>query len=134
MIPPVWVDTGAVLAVLDAGHPSHTVFASTYGMLVDSGSPLATSDYVVVELAALLPRDLGREALRMFAADVLPILDLRWADPQTHRAAFAALLASAADGTSLVDHVSFEIMRRDGIRTALSPDDGFRRQGFEVLP
>lgn len=33
---------------------------------------------------------------------------------------------------SLVDFVSFEVMRERGITTAFAFDDDFRRQGFEL--
>jgi predicted nucleic acid-binding protein len=35
---------------------------------------------------------------------------------------------------SLVDFVSFELMRREGIRTAFTFDRHFAEQGFECVP
>jgi predicted nucleic acid-binding protein len=36
--------------------------------------------------------------------------------------------------SSLVDHVSFELMRRKVLRSALSLDRVFAREGFELVP
>jgi predicted nucleic acid-binding protein len=35
---------------------------------------------------------------------------------------------------SLVDRVSFELMRREGIERALAFDDDFTEAGFETVP
>ena len=51
-----------------------------------------------------------------------------------HRAAVAAVLASARRNLSLVDCASFEVMRRRGLRTAFTLDRHFAEQGFAVVP
>jgi predicted nucleic acid-binding protein len=44
------------------------------------------------------------------------------------------MLAAARRKVSLVDWVSFEVMRRTGIDVAFAFDDDFRAQGFRTVP
>jgi predicted nucleic acid-binding protein len=89
---------------------------------------------VIVEVAALLQGRLGLEALREFAADVLPIVQIHYVDEGHHRSAFHALLVASRRKLSLVDCVSFESMRRSGLERAFCFDPHFAEQGFTVLP
>ena|GEM_PF-3548981 len=50
------------------------------------------------------------------------------------RAGVSALLTSGREQLSLVDCVSFELMRQLGIRTAFTFDRHFEEQGFTCLP
>ena len=54
-------------------------------------------------------------------------------DPKLHEAAVSAFLA-ARGALSLVDCVSFEVMRRLAIPTAFAFDRDFERAGFRTLP
>jgi predicted nucleic acid-binding protein len=51
-----------------------------------------------------------------------------------HQAAVSALLVAGKRNLSLVDCVSFEVMRQGGIRTAFTLDWHFNEQGFEIIP
>ena len=55
-------------------------------------------------------------------------------DEDLHRAAVTALLAGVRRRVSLVDWVSFELMRRRRIERAFAFDRDFERQGFEAVP
>jgi len=50
------------------------------------------------------------------------------------RAGVSALLTSGREQLSLVDCVTFELMRQLGIRTAFTFDRHFEEQGFTCLP
>jgi hypothetical protein len=52
-----------------------------------------------------------------------------WVDEPLHRAALAAHRGTGAS-VSLVDNVSFEVMRREGIDQAFAFDADFEAQGF----
>ena len=56
------------------------------------------------------------------------------ADDGNHRAGVASVLAANQRRLSLVDCVSFEVMRRLGIREAFAFDAHFADQGFRCLP
>lgn len=130
----VFVDTSAFYAVLDADDQGHPPAKETWLMLLETGASLLTSNYVLVETSALLQNRLGVEAVRVFHQDVLPVLETIWVDETVHRAASSAFLTAGRRKLSLVDCVSFEVMRRGGIETAFTLDGHFAEQGFVLVP
>jgi predicted nucleic acid-binding protein len=130
----VFADTSGLLAVLDRDDAGHERAKASWLQLLASGTPLITSNYVIVETVALLQNRLGMEAVRLFEEDVVPVLDIKWVDEAVHHGATSALLAAARRRLSLVDCASFEIMRHHGCKTALTLDAHFREQGFTCLP
>ena len=93
-----------------------------------------THNYVLIETEALAHRRLGSRAVRALLEDVVPALEVVWVDSNLHDAAVDAHLKALRRRSSLVDHVSFELMRRLDLRTVLALDDDFAREGFELLP
>ncbi|HUG30896.1 MAG TPA: PIN domain-containing protein [Candidatus Limnocylindria bacterium] len=128
----VLVDTSALHALLDEADLRHRDAAGTFGALrgrVD----LVTHNYMVVEAMSLVRRRLGPDAEIRLIDLLLPIIDTIWVDPDTHRTAVAAYRA-AGRAASLVDHVSFEVMRAEGITYAWAYDRDFEREGFGLPP
>jgi predicted nucleic acid-binding protein len=66
--------------------------------------------------------------------DLLPLAHIEWVDEPVHRSGLSALLAVSKRKLSLVDCVSFEIMRRQGIKSAFVFDPHFEEQGFHGVP
>jgi len=130
----VYVDTSAFYAVLDADDQHHPPARDTWVTLLEEGASLFTSNYNLVETCALLQHRLGLDALRVFRGQVLPVLNVIWVDEEVDRAAWSALLTAGRRRLSLVDCVSFEVMRRAGIGTAFTLDPHFGEQGFTVVP
>lgn len=128
----ILVDTSALLALVEPDDRYHAP-ASRY---VSSISPkaLATHNYVAVEATSLVQRRLGDRAARELLTTWLSVLEVRWVTREIHSAAVAALLGAAKRSVSLVDYVSFELMRREGIEAAFAFDRDFLRQGFRVVP
>jgi predicted nucleic acid-binding protein len=93
-----------------------------------------THNYVVVETAALAQRRLGGRVAQRLLEDLLPLLEVTWVDFQLHAAAVATHLRELRRRSSLVDHVSFELMRRRGLDVALTGDRDFAGAGFKLLP
>ncbi|MGB7295825.1 MAG: hypothetical protein WBC70_09585, partial [Candidatus Aminicenantales bacterium] len=69
-----------------------------------------------------------------FEGDLFPILNVEFVNLETHRSGTSALLAAAKRNLSLVDCVSFELMRTLGIKTAFAFDAHFEEAGFQVMP
>lgn len=130
----VFVDTSAFLALLDADDENHAMAKKGLEGLLQTDSHLVTSNYVLVETFALLQNRLGMESVRVFQEDIVPLLEIKWVDAATHAVATGVLLSAGRRKLSLVDCSSFEVMRRSGIRRALTHDGHFREQGFESLP
>jgi uncharacterized protein len=134
MSEPVFLDTSALYAVFDADDSSHQAASEAWGALLASGAPIHTSNYVLVELMALLQRRLGPVAVDALATYVMPWVSVTWVDNRVHEQAIAALLGAGKREVSLVDHASFIIMRKLGVRTALTLDAHFLDQGFKAIP
>lgn len=129
-----FVDTSALLALLDADQPRHADVVGAWRLALDGRDTLVTSNYVLVETFALVQRRLGLDALRALAGDLVPLLQPLWVDEELHAAASAALFTAGRRRLSLVDCTSFELMRRRGITEAFSLDVDFAHQGFRLLP
>ncbi|MBI5015779.1 MAG: type II toxin-antitoxin system VapC family toxin [Deltaproteobacteria bacterium] len=130
----VFVDTSAFLALFDADDAGHERIRAQWTDLVHADSPLWCTSYVLVETCALLQSRLGLAALRLFDEDVLPVIAVHWVAQEEHREGMAAVLAAGRKNLSLVDCVSFAVMRARGTRTALTLDRHFVAQGFEIVP
>lgn len=126
-------DTSALYALLDVDDVSHGAAAGAFENLVRHEG-LVTHNYVIVETTALAQRRLGLGAARRFLADVVPSLSVSWVNEELHRAAVSAVLAAGRRHVSLVDWVSFEMMRMLGIEKAFAFDPDFAAQGFQTVP
>jgi len=73
-----FVDTSALLAMLDESDERHTEVDRTWNELLDSDEALITTSYVVVEVIALAQRRLGIAAVKTLDADVLPAIRIVW--------------------------------------------------------
>jgi len=130
----LFVDTSAFFAVLDANDENHVAARHMWEDLLTQEVVLVCSNYVLVETLALVQRRLGIPAVRVLQEDIMPMLNVEWVDESLHQVGIASVLAAARRRLSLVDCVSFEIMRRLGIKTAFVFDHHFEEQGFECLP
>jgi len=130
----LFVDTSAILAIVDADQDRHRDVAATWEAALESGRALYTSNYVLVETFALVQRRLGLAAARDVSTTLVPLLNPLWVDETLHETALAAVFAAGSRSLSLVDCTSFGIMRRHGLGEALTLDRDFARQGFRLAP
>lgn len=130
----VFVDTSAYFAVLDADDEEHQRARDEWQRLLAAERELFTSNYVIVETIALLQSRIGIEAVRLFRDDIMPVIKIFWVDSSVHEMAMQILLTASRRQLSLVDCVSFQIMRARGIRSAFCFDPHFAKQGFRSLP
>ena len=124
-----FADTSFYLALInprDAWHEPARVFTQDYH------GALVTSEFVIVELGALM----SRGGLRMLFGELVRTLE---ADPDTEIIRLSSGLLT--DGMelfhqrpdkdwSLVDCTSFVIMQRQNLSTALTTDHHFEQAGF----
>lgn len=130
----IYVDTSAIFALLDRNDINHVRARNWLSGAVDRQDTLECGNYVLVESFALITRRLGMQAARSFQTDFVPIMRLHWVDRELHDRASTAFFTAGDRDLSLVDCVSFEIMRNVGIDTAFTFDRHFSEQGFESVP
>jgi predicted nucleic acid-binding protein len=129
----VFVDTSAILAVLDGSDDRHEAAKRAWIRLLEDERPLVCHNYILAETAAVLARRVGMDAVRIFEHDVAPVLRVAWITREIHGAAVGAHLASGRRDLSLVDCASFEVMRRAGLREAFAFDPHFKEFGFGLI-
>jgi predicted nucleic acid-binding protein len=93
-----------------------------------------TSNYVLLETAALLQRRIGLPAVRDLDERIAPLLTVRWITEPLHRRAMDRLIRADRRGVSLVDCTSFEVMEAEGIAEAFALDRDFAAAGFRLVP
>jgi predicted nucleic acid-binding protein len=92
-----------------------------------------TSNFVVLEAFAVLRRRLGVPAMRQLVSQMLEPVALEWVTRDDHERAAEALLVADRRRLSLVDCVSFEVMRRLDLRECLAFDQLFAEHGFSPV-
>lgn len=130
----VFVDTSALFAVLDADDQSHEPARQTWTDLINQETDLVSTNYVLLETLALVQHRLGIEAVRTLQKDIVPILRIEWVAEAQHGIGVTALLTASNRKLSLVDCISFEVMRRLDIKIAFAFDRHFSQQGFLSVP
>ena len=130
----VFIDTSAFFAILDADDENYQKAKQIWVDLLRRETVLVCSNYVLVEAFALVQHRLGIQAIRTFQEDIVPTLTIAWVDESCHGAGTSNVLTAGTRNLSLVDCVSFELMRRLGITTAFTFDHHFKEQRFECMP
>lgn len=127
----IFVDTSAIFALIDSADKHHDRAKTQITALLDGQAVLLTHNYVLLECTSLAQKRLGREiaaAVEGIAVD----FDIDWIDAGQHNEAVRRW-ARRTGTVSLVDEVSFLVMRERGIDTAFAFDAHFRREGFRTL-
>lgn len=130
----VFVDTSAIIAVLDADDQYHAEAKAVWVKILSSKEDLVSTNYVLVETFALVQNRLGLEAVRLFQEDIIPVLEVSWVTKELHRAAAAILLSRGQRRLSLVDCASFLVMHQIDIKKAFAFDHHFKEEGFAIIP
>ncbi len=128
----IFVDTSALLSLLDADNPRQTSVRDAFAS--HATDDLVTHGYVVAESIAVARRRLGVAGAIALIDDVLPALELVPVDAELHAAALTRYRESLPTGTSFVDQVSLAVMARDAIDTAVVLDADFAAAGINVIP
>lgn len=130
----VFVDTSAVIALLASDDEQNTSAHAAWQTMGNVEAHLLSTNYVVVETLAVVARRLGIQAVRDFQSEFLPLMRIVWVDQTLHELGLAALLTAGIRDLSLVDCVSFEVMRSMGIGEAFTFDVHFSQRGFRCIP
>jgi uncharacterized protein len=126
----VYVDTSFFVALLDEDDARAEEAARLWAGASISGRAVLTTNYVVLECCAVLQRRLGVAAVRRLTRDILAPVVVEWVTRADHQRAIDALEVAGRRDLSLVDCVSFEVMRRLDLSDCLAFDPHFDEQGF----
>ena len=129
----VFVDTSGLLALLNPKDDNHPGASGAFARLRVRQAPLVSTSFVLVETYALLGRRFELDAVQRFREDFAPLVDVVWVDEALHDAGLDLLLSRRARRLSLVDAVSFVVMRRRKIDDAFAFDPHFEQAGFTLV-
>ncbi len=130
----VFVDTSALLSLLDSDDRDHAAVRDALHELVAAEVRLVTTSYVLVETGALVKRRLGMSAFRALGDAVDQAMEVVWIDGPLHRLAWRHAGVEGRKGPSLVDWSSFLVMDAEGVTSALTLDGHFEERGYVVIP
>jgi predicted nucleic acid-binding protein len=126
----VFVDSSALLAILDADDPHHDRALELFGWSLRATETI-THNYIHVEAEQLVRRRLGSAAAKRLLDELLPATRTIWVDEATHAEAVRGL-AGKGRSASLVDEASFVVMRNEGTDLALAFDSDFEQAGYRL--
>ena len=128
----IFVDTSAIYAWADAADPNHRAAVRRLGAALETGEVLLTHNYVLLESLALLHARLGVSAAVKLANDSAAFV-VEWVDEDLHASGLRELERSKKRRISLVDHISFIVMKRRGVTVAFAFDSDFGSAGFDLF-
>lgn len=128
----IFLDTSAIYAWVDKADPNYALSVQRLKAILEAGEELLTHNYVLLESVALLQARLNVTAAAKFARDST-MFTIDWVDEDLHAAGIRELEQSKKGRVSLVDHISFLVMRRHNISTAFAFDRDFISAGFRLF-
>lgn len=130
----LFIDTSGFYALLVSTESDHRAVRDAFRRAAESGRRLVTTNYVLVETAALLQHRIGLDPVRDLVNRLAPLLSVKWVTPELHDRAVVRLFRTDKRRSSLVDMVSFLAMEEEGLDEALGLDADFTAEGFKLLP
>ena len=129
---PIFIDTAYILALSnrrDQYHKEASKLVSQY-----KGYPMVVTDAVLLEVGNTLARGHRQAAVaaieQLLSSDDVDVVHLT---PDLFQRAFTIYKTFQDKAWSLVDCISFVVMRDAGITDALTSDRHFEQAGFQVL-
>jgi predicted nucleic acid-binding protein len=125
----IFVDTSFVIALINEKDQYHDqAHALSYKF---ENSALITTDAVLLEIGNALAKDFREEAAKVIRVlRTARKVEVRGVDGQLFEDGLAAYEKYADKTWGLVDCLSFVLMRKEGIREALTFDGDFEQAGF----
>ena len=135
--PEVFADTSGWANLVDKTQPQFEVAARLYRDIRQRGLRIVTTNYVMIELVALLTSPLRLPRKRIIAVidgiRTSPYFEVIQVDTVLDKNAWQLLKQRPDKEWSLVDCASFVVMQQRGIVEALTTDHHFEQAGFVRL-
>jgi predicted nucleic acid-binding protein len=129
----VFFDTVGLVALWSQPDQWHDIAKQAFSALSARREQPLTTTFVLLECGNALTRTRARREVDAFRRQLEEANALVWPTEADGSAAWRAFERGEAAQASIVDHVSFVVMRRLGIRRAFTNDEHFRVAGFETL-
>ncbi len=127
----IFLDTSAIYALADAADPNHKRAKMFFHQALQADEDFLVHNYVLVESTALLQNRLGFNSARRFVHES-ENFHIHWITHQDHQKGVDLWNKQGKRGLSLVDCVSFIVMRRNKVKRYLGFDPDFEREGFQM--
>ena len=131
----MFVDSSGLYALADRRDSSHAQVRERVGKLLESGTGLVLTDYIVDEACTLAKVRAGSDAaLRLLEiVERSRAIEMLWIGIEHFEAAKAFFRRHADHGYSFTDCTSFVLMHERRLRDALTTDRHFAEAGFRTL-
>lgn len=128
----VLLDTVGLIAVWDTSDQWHAAAEDAFSQLLRDNVPLLSTSYVLMECGNAASRRPYRSRVNAVRAQLRDAGLLVDPTEEELEAAWLAYDRGEAGEAGIVDQVSFMVMRRLGLRRALTNDQHFLAAGFEI--
>ncbi len=128
----IFLDTSGIFALADIDDAKHNEAVEMFDYIQKTGRRILIHSYVIIESAALVQRRLGLQQALSFLEDVNNF-EIRWISDDLHAEAVHLLKNRAKTRLSLVDAVSFLVMKQENISDFLGFDKHFQDEGFKQI-
>jgi predicted nucleic acid-binding protein len=129
----IFLDTSALLALLDADDEFHQRASAFYDQLLGEDCELWVSSYVRVETIALVHRRIGFGPLRELVESLDVTTTTVWVDEHMHGAVWSEFVGRQGRRLSFVDCSTLLIATSLGA-TVFTFDSDFSLEGLPVVP
>jgi predicted nucleic acid-binding protein len=131
----VYIDTSAFYALADTNDKNHEAASVVYARLLERRTIFLLSDHVLAETATLLRRRLGYEASDRFLrlmeeSQTMGTFEVIFIDESLLNSAKRIFSDMTDPKLSLVDALSFSIMKKTRTSQYFAFDDHFQKAGF----
>jgi len=130
----VFIDTSAIYALLNLKDENHRKAVNYYENLKKKNAIIITTNYIIDETYTLLMIRKGQEFAVDFIDKLRITFNVFYVEKTDDDLAIEILKKYIDKNFSFIDAMSFHIMKRDKIKTALAFDKHFIQAGFKTLP
>ena len=128
----IFLDTSAIYALADARDLKHQVAIERFQAILETQEEILTHNYVLIESISVLQVRLGSFVAAKFANESKGFL-IEWVDKDLHASGISGWEKSSKRRVSLVDQISFLVMKRRNVTTAFAFDPDFKAEGFKLF-
>ena len=129
----VFLDTVGLLALWDESDQWHPAAQAAFEKLHDERVSLLTTSFVLLECGNAAARRPYRQAVVRLRARLESAGLVVLPTTEDWQEAWSGFECGNAAGAGIVDHVSFVVMRRLGLKEAFTNDGHFRASGLVTL-